>query len=109
MLEEKHKHHLNEVQRDINLSQCKQQCFTPAVQDSKHKGVCLQDGLLMPTYHHFFVDDDIYCDIFNWNQMQQAMAANIEASTSSLGSWTFQLDRTQCPSTSWRTCSSATP
>lgn len=33
----------------------------------------------MPTPHHFFVDDNIYCDIFDLHCMQQAVAASIEA------------------------------
>ncbi len=65
MLQERHKHHLNNLQWDNSLGNRKHQHFTPAAQDSQNTRVRLPDGLLRPTPHHFFVNYGIYGDIFD--------------------------------------------
>ncbi len=78
-LQEKHKHHLDKLQWDISLGNHKRRRFTPAARDSQNPGVRLPDGLLRPTPHHLFVNDDIYADIFDSYPIQQAVVASIEA------------------------------
>ncbi len=77
MLQEKHKHHLDKLWWDNSLNSCKQWHFVPANNDSINCGVHLSNGSIKPTPHHFFMDDDIYCNIFNSYCIQQVVAASI--------------------------------
>ena len=59
--------------------------FVPATPDSKNTGVSGSDGRDPNTPHAYFVDDDIYTDIFDLDatapaeRIEQAVAAGIEA------------------------------
>lgn len=74
MLQEKHKHHLDKLQWDTSLARCKQQHFAPSAQDLQNKQVHLPNGLVKPMPHHFFVNDNIYSNIFDSYQIWQAAA-----------------------------------
>ncbi len=78
-LQEKHKKHLDKLHWDNSLGNRKQQRFTLATRDSQNSGVQLPDGSLRPTPHHLFVNNDIYCDVFDSYRIQHAVAASIEA------------------------------
>ncbi len=78
-LQEKHEHHLDKLQWDNSLGNRKQRRFTLAAKDSRNTIVRLSDGLLRPTPHHLFVDNNIYGDIFDSYHIQQAVAASIKA------------------------------
>ncbi len=72
-------HHLDKLQREDGLGSCKRQRFVPATKDSINRGVCLPNGSIKPTLHHFFMDDDIYCGIIDLYCIWQAVATLIEA------------------------------
>ncbi len=79
LLQEKHKYHLKKLGWDNSLGNRKRCCFTPVTRDSWNARVRLPNGLLLPTPHHLFVDNDIYRDIFDSFCIQQVVAASIKA------------------------------
>ncbi len=79
MLQKKHKHHLNKLGWDNSLGGWKEWGFTPATRDSLNCGVRLTDGSIKPTPHHFLMDDNTHCNIFDSYQTQQSVAASIKA------------------------------
>lgn len=53
--------------------------FTQVKADSINRGVLDNQGRPTPTPHRFFVDDDIYLDVYDVARIEQAIAASIEA------------------------------
>ncbi len=50
-----------------------------ATRDFLNHGICLPDGLIKPMPHHFFVDDNMYCNRFNSSHIWLAVVASIKA------------------------------
>jgi hypothetical protein len=69
--------------------------FTPAQACSKNNGVLDNEGNPVPTPHDFFVDDDLYAEVFDLNRVEQAVAASIAAIFILLGK--SELDKRQDP------------
>lgn len=69
--------------------------FTPAQACSKNHGVLDTEGDPVPTPHDFFVDDDLYAEVFDLKRVEQAVAASIVAIFILLGK--SDLDKRQDP------------
>ncbi len=77
-LQEKHRHHLDKLRWDASLGKCKLWRFIPASWDSQNCGIQLPDGLIKPTSHHFFVDNNMYCNIFDSYRIQKVVTASMK-------------------------------
>lgn len=77
-LRNKHRQYLDQLnwQRSLGSKKAK---FTPAKADSHNQGVRKADGTDANTPHAFFVDDDVYAELFDVERVEQAIAASIEA------------------------------
>ena len=53
--------------------------MTRAHANETYQGVLGKDGVPVNTPHHFFVDDDVYGEVFDVNRNEQTIAAGIEA------------------------------
>ena len=76
-LRAKHRKYLDLLQFGPKLG--RQAKFTPAKRDALNTGVRRKDGTDASTPHNFFVDDDIYSDIFAVERNEQAVASSIES------------------------------
>ena len=77
-LVEKHKQYLDQMVFDKDLGNTPSIPFTKAVRDSLNPGV-RQRGKDANTPHMFYVDDDVYSEVFRTSRIRQAAAASIEA------------------------------
>ncbi len=59
--------------------------FSPAKADTINKGVLDADGQPVNTPHDFYVDDDVYSEVFDVERIERAIAASIEAIFTILG------------------------
>ena len=76
-LRTKHRKYLDRLKWKKDLGNNKA-TFSPAVQDSLNQGV-LRDGEPVETPHDFYVDDDLYAELFDIIRIERAVAASIEA------------------------------
>ena len=76
-LRTKHRKYLDRLKWKKDLGNNKA-TFSPAVQDSLNQGV-LRDRELVETPHDFYVDDDLYAELFDIIRIERAVAASIEA------------------------------
>ena len=65
--------------------------FSPAVADSINRGVLDENNNQVNTPHAFYVDDDVYSDLYDTPQVEQAVAASIEAIFTLLGNLALNL------------------
>jgi hypothetical protein len=77
-LRTKHRKYLDKLKWHQSLGN-KKAHFSPAKEDSINKGVLDEHGHPIKTPHAFYVDDDIYAEIFNIERIERAVAASIEA------------------------------
>ena len=77
-LRKKHWKHLDQLRWDRTLGRS-QSGFVPANACGLNKGVLDNDGNPVNTPHAFFVDDDLYSDVFDIERIAQAIAASIKA------------------------------
>lgn len=90
----KHKKYLDQMVFDKNLGKRPKVPFTKATRDSLNPGV-RSGNSDANTSHMFYVDDDIYSEVFDKQRIRQAAAASIEAIFILLGD--SDLDRRQDP------------
>lgn len=90
----KHKKYLDQMVFDKKLGRYNKQRFVRAQQDAKNPGVRI-GGVDKATPHMFYVDDDVYSEVFDRERIMQAAAASIEAIFILLGD--SDLDRRQDP------------
>lgn len=83
-LKEKHRKYLDKLQWQSSLGDLHAR-FTRAKQCSINQGVKGPDGVDSNTSHHFFVDDDLYAEVFNIERIETAIAAGIAAIFTLLG------------------------
>ena len=76
-LVEKHRKYLDQLNWSKKLG--KGTNFVPAHANDVHKGVMGEDGMPVNTPHHFFVDDDVYAEVYDVGRIEQTIAAGIEA------------------------------
>lgn len=93
-LRDKYRQALDKLQWEKGLGNYKG-TFTPAKACSKNCGVLDGNGNPVPTPHNFFVDDDLYAEVFNFRRIEQAIAASIAAIFILLGK--SELDKRQDP------------
>jgi hypothetical protein len=86
-----HRAILNKINWCRSLSGKKQPRFTWAFRDALNQGVFDEHGKPAPTSHGVYVDDDIYLDVANKCQFEQAIAASIKAIFMLLGESTTAL------------------
>ena len=77
-LVEKHRKHLDRLQWQKSLGS-KKAAFTPAKKCSINQGVLDDQGVPVSTPHNFYVDDDLYAEVFDVGRIEQAIASSIEA------------------------------
>ena len=75
----KHRAHLDQLQWSKKLGRGKPEEFIPAHACQVYKGVLNSDGVPVNTPHHFFVDDDIYAEVFDKGRIERCIAAGIES------------------------------
>jgi hypothetical protein len=81
------KHHavLNKIKWCRSLGRKKRPRFTWAFRNALSQGIFDEHGNPAPTPHSVYVNNDIYLDIANKRQFEQAIAASIEANFMLLG------------------------
>ncbi|KAL7546383.1 hypothetical protein ACHAWF_016015 [Thalassiosira exigua] len=77
-LRAKHRKYLDRLRWKSNLGR-RGARFTPAWACSQNRGVLDENGLPADTPHAFYVDDDLYAEVFDVERIEQAIAASIEA------------------------------
>lgn len=77
-LRAKHRKYLDKLVWHPSLGN-KKAHFSPAKKDSINKGVMDEQGNPVKTPHAFYVDDDIYAEVYNIERIERAIAASIEA------------------------------
>ena len=77
-LRTKHRAYLDKLEWNPTLGNPRTP-FTQATADGINRGVLDDQGRPVPTPHRFFVDDDIYLDVYDIARIEQAIAASIEA------------------------------
>jgi hypothetical protein len=76
----KHKQYLDQLVFDRALGKDKRaRTFAKAKRDSLNPGVLTAAGHPTDTTHNFYVDDDVYSEIWAQERVEQAVAASIEA------------------------------
>jgi hypothetical protein len=79
-LHEKHRKYLDQLVFDRSLGKSKHsRTFEKAVADKLNPGVLNPDGTPLSTPHNFYVDDDVYCEVWLLERVEQAIAASIDA------------------------------
>ena len=77
-LRQKHRKYLDKLRWQKTLGNKKAK-FVPAKCCTQNKGVLDDNGNPVNTPHEFYVDDDLYSEIFDIERIEQAVAASIEA------------------------------
>ena len=77
-LRAKHRKYLDRLKWHPTLGSRKAK-HTPARRCSQNPGVVDKDGVPEDTPHAFYVDDDLYAELFDRERVEQAIAASIEA------------------------------
>ena len=77
-LRSKHRTYLDRLiwKKDLGSKKAR---FTQAKRDNINKGVFDDNGIPANTPHDFYVDDDVYSELFDIDRVEQAVAASIEA------------------------------
>ena len=57
----------------------KRAVLVPAHASEMHRGVLDADGKPVKTPHHFFVDDDVYAEVYDIKRIEMTIACGIEA------------------------------
>lgn len=91
---QKHAQYLDQMVFDSDLGNESASPYTRAVLDSQNPGV-RTGGTDSSTPHMFYVDDDVYSEVFHVGRVKQAAAASIEAVFIMLGE--SDLERRQDP------------
>lgn len=74
----KHRQYLDRLRWKKDLGK-KSAVFSPAKEDDINHGVLNDQGEPINTPHAFYVDDDVYGEMFDVRRIEQAVAASIEA------------------------------
>ena len=77
-LRDKHRKYLDLLVFDQALGKGSQQ-FARAVPDQLNPGVLDSQGYPVPTPHDYYVDDGVYTEVFDFERIERAIAASIDA------------------------------
>jgi hypothetical protein len=79
-LRDKHRQYLDQLVFDRSLGKRgKRRTLTRAKREDINKGVLTSTGAPEKTPHNFYVDDDVYSELWAIERVEQAVAASIEA------------------------------